>query len=108
MPGSRAPFIAPQTSTIANHLPKAAGAAWSIGAAKRHRPGYAILSDDGLIFYSFGDASANHSTAQGAFNATARTAYQSLPLPLLFCCDDNGSGISTPTPESGITANFAR
>ena len=42
---------------------------------------------------SFGDASANHSTAQGAFNAAGWTSYQSLPLPLLFVCEDNGIGI---------------
>ncbi|MBJ2152127.1 thiamine pyrophosphate-dependent enzyme [Paracoccus sp. IB05] len=106
--GSRALFIPPQTSTIASHLPKAVGAAWSIGAAKRHRPEHAILPDDGLVFCSFGDASVNHSTAQGAFNAAAWTAYQSLPLPLLFCCEDNGIGISTPTPKGWIAANFTQ
>ncbi|WP_112308658.1 dehydrogenase E1 component subunit alpha/beta [Pseudogemmobacter bohemicus] len=104
--GSRALFIPPQTSTIASHLPKAVGAAWSIGAAKRHRPEHAVLKDDGLIFCSFGDASANHSTAQGAFNTAAWTAYQSLPLPLLFCCEDNGIGISTRTPKGWIAATF--
>ena len=105
--GSRALMIPPQTSTIASHLPKAVGAAYAIGAARRHRPEHAILRDDGLVMCSFGDASANHSTAQGAFNAAAWTAFQSIPLPLLFVCEDNGIGISTKTPKGWIEANFS-
>ena len=106
--GSKELFIPPQTSTIASHLPKAVGAAWSIAAMRRHRPEHAILPDDGLIFCSFGDASANHSTAQGAFNTAAWTAFQSVPLPLLFCCEDNGIGISTRTPQGWIAASFSQ
>ena len=105
--GSKALMIPPQTSTIASHLPKAVGAAYSIGAARRHRPEHACLPDDGIIFCSFGDASANHSTAQGAFNTAQWTAYQSVPLPLLFCCEDNGIGISTKTPSGWIGASFS-
>jgi 2-oxoisovalerate dehydrogenase E1 component len=100
-------MIPPQTSTIASHLPKAVGAAYSIGAARRHRPEHAILPDDGLVMCSFGDASANHSTAQGAFNTAQWTAYQSVPLPLLFICEDNGIGISTKTPKGWIEATFS-
>ena len=105
--GSRALMIPPQTSTIASHLPKAVGAAYSIGAARRRRPEHAILAEDGLVVCSFGDASANHSTAQGAFNAAQWTSYQSIPLPLLFVCEDNGIGISTKTPVGWIEATFA-
>ena len=105
--GSRALMIPPQTSTIASHLPKAVGAAYSIGAARRHRPEHALLADDGLVLCSFGDASANHSTAQGAFNTAQWTSYQSVPLPLLFVCEDNGIGISTKTPKGWIEATFS-
>ncbi|GAB5512080.1 MAG: thiamine pyrophosphate-dependent enzyme [Hyphomicrobiales bacterium] len=105
--GSKALTIPPQTSTIASHLPKAVGAAYSIGAARRHRPEHAFLEDDGLIMCSFGDASANHSTAQGAFNTAGWTAFQSVPLPLLFVCEDNGIGISVETPKGWIEASFA-
>lgn len=104
--GSKRLSIPPQTSTIASHLPKAVGAAYSIGAARRWRPEHAVLADDGLVFASFGDASANHSTAQGAFNTAQWTAYQGVPLPLLFCCEDNGIGISTKTPPGWIAASF--
>ncbi|MBK5264669.1 MAG: MFS transporter, partial [Alphaproteobacteria bacterium] len=106
--GSRALNIPPQTSTIASHLPKAVGAAYSLGLARRHPPEHKTLPDDAIIMCSFGDASVNHSTAQGAFNAAQWTAYQSVPLPLLFVCEDNGIGISTKTPKGWIDATFSR
>ena len=105
--GSKAMMIPPQTSTIASHLPKSVGAAFSIGLARRHPPEHRALPGDGLILCSFGDASANHSTAQGAFNAAAWAARQSTPLPLLFVCEDNGIGISVPTPRGWIEAAFS-
>lgn len=104
--GSRALNIPPQTSTIASHLPKAVGAAYSIGAARRHRPEHRAMPDDAIIHCSFGDASANHATAQGAFNTAGWTAYQSIPMPILFVCEDNGIGISTKTPDGWIAASF--
>ncbi len=104
--GSKALNIPPQTSTIASHLPKAVGAAYAIGAARRNRPEHAELPEDGIVMCSFGDASANHSTAQGAFNAAGWTSYQSIPLPLLFVCEDNGIGISTKTPRGWIASSF--
>ncbi|MDW4549321.1 thiamine pyrophosphate-dependent enzyme [Defluviimonas sp. D31] len=104
--GSKALSIPPQTSTIASHLPKAVGAAYAIGAARRHAPEHKALPDDAIVYCSFGDASANHSTAQGAFNTAGWTSYQSIPLPLLFVCEDNGIGISTKTPKGWIAATF--
>ena len=104
--GSKALNIPPQTSTIASHLPKAVGAAYAIGAARRHKPEHQSMSEDAIVYCSFGDASANHSTAQGAFNTAQWTAYQSIPLPLLFVCEDNGIGISTKTPTGWIAATF--
>lgn len=106
--GSKALFIPPQTSTIASHLPKAVGAAYSLGLARRRPPEHCLLPNDAIIHCSFGDASANHSTAQGAFNAAGWTAYQGVPLPLLFVCEDNGIGISTKTPKGWIAENFSR
>ncbi|WBU53066.1 alpha-ketoacid dehydrogenase subunit alpha/beta [Paracoccus sp. SCSIO 75233] len=105
--GSKALSIPPQTSTIASHLPKAVGAAYSIGAASRHRPEHQEFPDDSIVYCSFGDASANHSTAQGAFNTAQWTSFQSIPLPLLFVCEDNGIGISTKTPRGWIAQSFA-
>ncbi|WP_027245293.1 dehydrogenase E1 component subunit alpha/beta [Leisingera daeponensis] len=105
--GSKALMIPPQTSTIASHLPKAVGAAYSIGAAKRHQPEHQVLPEDAIVMCSFGDASANHSTAQGAINTAGWTSVQAVPLPLLFVCEDNGIGISTKTPKGWIEASMA-
>ncbi|MEZ5295075.1 MAG: thiamine pyrophosphate-dependent enzyme [Ilumatobacteraceae bacterium] len=62
---------------------------------------------DAIAVCSFGDASANHSTAQGAINAAAYTSYAGLPVPLLFVCEDNGLGISVPTPNGWIDATLS-
>ncbi len=104
--GSKSLTIPPQTSTIASHLPKAVGAAHSLGLARRHPPEHRALPEDAIVMCSFGDASANHSTAQGAFNTASWTSYQSLPLPILFVCEDNGIGISTKTPKGWISASM--
>ena len=98
--------VIPQTSTIASHLPRALGVAFSIGRARRLR----IETEwpaDALAVCSFGDASANHSTAQGAINAACYTAHSGMSLPLLFVCEDNGWGISVPTPPGWIEASFS-
>lgn len=100
-------FVPPQTSTIASHLPKAVGAAHSLGMAQRLQLADAVLPHDSIILCSFGDASANHSTSQGAFNAACWAAYQHLPMPIVFLCEDNGIGISVRTPGGWIAANFA-
>ena len=120
--GHRDLNVIPQTSTIASHLPRAVGLAFSLDrAAKLGRldpdgaappgppsPGPPSPSppwpDDAIVVCSFGDASANHSTAAGAFNTAAYCAYQGLPMPLLLVCEDNGIGISVRTPPGWITA----
>jgi len=107
--GSKSLAIPPQTSTIASHLPKAMGAAFSVPLIERlglaneqakHMP------DDSIIVCNFGDASSNHSTTQGALNSTAWAAYQSIPMPIVYVCEDNGIGISTSTPDGWIAANY--
>lgn len=105
--GSKPLFIPPQTSTIASHLPKAVGAAFSIALARTHQKQNAVLPHDSVVICSFGDASANHSTSQGAFNTAAMTAYRNLPLPIVFLCEDNGIGISVKTPDGWIAANYS-
>lgn len=105
--GSKPLYIPPQTSTIASHLPKAVGAAFSIPLARTIKLEGAELPSDSVVLCSFGDASSNHSTAQGAINAAAWTAYRNLPLPLIFVCEDNGLGISVPTPDGWIQQNYA-
>jgi 2-oxoisovalerate dehydrogenase E1 component len=97
--------IIPQTSTIASHLPRAVGVAFSIARAKK----LGVASpwpDDAVTVCSFGDASVNHSTAVGAINAALHSAYQGVPMPLLFVCEDNGIGISVNTPRKWIAQTY--
>lgn len=93
--------IPPQTSTIASHLPKALGTAVSITRAKElaieHK-----LKDDSVVICSFGDASANHASAQTSFNACQWIGSGNYPLPLIWVCEDNGIGISVPSPKNWI------
>jgi 2-oxoisovalerate dehydrogenase E1 component len=105
--GSKPLFIPPQTSTIASHLPKAMGAAYAVGLAKQLQAPDRVLADDAVILASFGDASANHSTAQGAINAACWTAFQGGAMPIVFVCEDNGIGISVRTPRGWIEAAFS-
>ncbi len=99
--GSHPLGIVPQTSTIASHLPRAVGLAFAL--ERRPRLGLEPAHAKGAIaVVSFGDASINHSTALGAFNAASWTAHQRLTLPLLFVCEDNGLGISVRTPAGWV------
>jgi 2-oxoisovalerate dehydrogenase E1 component len=101
--GRRELAVIPQTSTIASHLPRALGVAFSIDRARKLGV-KCEWPNDAVVVCSFGDASANHSTATGAINAAIQVGFRGLPLPLLFVCEDNGIGISVPTP-SGWVAN---
>lgn len=99
--------IIPQTSTIASHLPRAVGVAFSTARTRKldvpcHWP------DDAVTVCSFGDASVNHSTAVGALNTAMHTAYQGMPMPLLFVCEDNGIGISTKTPRGWVARTYGQ
>lgn len=99
--GSAAAHVIPQTSTIASHLPRAVGLAFALDRA--HRAGLDVpWPADAIVLCTFGDASANHSTATGSINAAVHTAFQGVPMPILFVCEDNGLGISVPTPPGWI------
>jgi 2-oxoisovalerate dehydrogenase E1 component len=103
--GRRDLAVIPQTSTIASHLPRALGVAFAIDRARK----LDLASEwepDAIAITSFGDASANHSTATGAINAATQAAYQGLPMPVLFVCEDNGLGISVATPDGWIAAAY--
>jgi 2-oxoisovalerate dehydrogenase E1 component len=105
--GHPALAVIPQTSTIASHLPRAVGVAFSIERARK----LGVPSPwprDAIAVCSFGDASANHSTATGAINTACQVSYQRLPMPLLFVCEDNGIGISVSTPDGWIRAAYGQ
>ncbi len=103
--GSRELGIVPQTSTIASHLPRAVGMAFAL--ERRPRLGLEPRGpDDSIVIASFGDASINHSTALGAFNAAGWVVHQNLKLPLVFVCEDNGLGISVRSPPGWVEARL--
>ncbi|MFD4355638.1 dehydrogenase E1 component subunit alpha/beta [Nocardia sp. NPDC058518] len=99
--GSAAASIIPQTSTIASHLPRAVGLAFALDRAAKQGISCPWPAD-AVVVCSFGDASANHSTAVGAVNAALHAAHQGVPMPLVFVCEDNGLGISVPTAPDWI------
>jgi len=103
--GSRPLWIPPQTSTIASHLPKAMGLAFSLARARRLGVENE-LPDDAIVVCSFGDASANHATALSAINTARYAVRLGQPMPLLLVCEDNGTGISVPTPDGWIAETF--
>ncbi|MGV0660176.1 thiamine pyrophosphate-dependent enzyme, partial [Mycolicibacterium pulveris] len=70
--------IIPQTSTIASHLPRALGVAFSVARARK-LGAVSPWPADAVTVCSFGDASVNHSTAVGAINAALHAAYQGVP-----------------------------
>jgi 2-oxoisovalerate dehydrogenase E1 component len=95
--------VIPQTSTIASHLPRAMGVAIAIDRARKLGVECSWPAD-AVVVCSFGDASLNHATAQAALNTTAHAAHQHLPVPLLFVCEDNGIGISVPSPAGWVAS----
>ncbi len=95
--------IIPMTSTIASHLPRSVGIALAIDRATRLGVPCPWASD-AIVLCSFGDASVNHASAQAALNTAGHSAFQRLPLPLLFLCEDNGLGISVPSPAGWVEA----
>ncbi|MEE4330491.1 MAG: thiamine pyrophosphate-dependent enzyme, partial [Wenzhouxiangella sp.] len=101
--GSKPLWVLPQTSTIASHLPKALGTALAIGRGESSLP----VPSDSVVVCSFGDASLNHATAQTALNSAAWTRHQNIPLPLLLVCEDNGIGISVPSPSHWVRDSMA-
>ncbi len=126
--GSALLSIPPQTSTIASHLPKAVGLAIALGRTSRRSPGRPdatsqrhnsrtgragvaalapaplarLAGTDPVVICSFGDASYNHAAAQSAINAARWAHRRGSPVPLLLVCEDNGLGISVPTPSGWI------
>ena len=91
--------VVPTTSTIASHLPRAVGLARALEyGVNRTRPWPA----DAIVVCSFGDASVNHASALAAFNSAGWFDHRGQKVPVLFVCEDNGLGISVPSPEGWV------
>ena len=108
-PGLAHPDVAilPPAVTVAGQLPRALGMAFSIGRQQRARGGERLRwPDDAVAVASFGDGSANHSTATGMINSACWAARQGVPMPLLLICEDNGLGLSLPSPPGWIRSLY--
>ena len=97
---SRRPRPSAPTCRARSASPTPSGLARALG---RETP----WPDDAIVVCSFGDASANHSTATGALNAASYLAHRDVPCPVLFVCEDNRIGISTPSPRGWPAAMLA-
>ena len=104
--GHRRLSVIPQTSTVASHGPRAVGLARALDHATRLGVDSSWPADS-VVVCSFGDASLNHSTMQGAMNWAAHAAHEGRPAPVLFLCEDNGIGISVRSPADWVTASTA-
>ncbi len=97
--------VIPTTATIGSHLPRAVGLAFAV---ERGRPvprtGAAELAEDAVVVCSFGDGSVNHASAVAALNTAGWFDHSKLRLPLLFVCEDNGLGLSVPSPQGWVAA----
>jgi 2-oxoisovalerate dehydrogenase E1 component len=113
--GHRDLHVIPTTSTIASHLPRAVGLAFAVerqrkltGSARPGAPAPLPWPADALVIASFGDASINHATATAAFNTAGWCDHTGLRLPLLLVCEDNGLGISVPSPDGWVASVLRR
>ena len=104
--GSKLLNIPPQTSTIASHLPKAVGMAFSINLSKSLNISDQESKSNRIVICSFGDASVNHASALSAFNTASWIVNKGGHVPIVFICEDNGFGISVKTDESWIEENY--
>lgn len=100
--GSKPLWVLPQTSTIASHLPKALGTAVAIESRAPHRPPAADSRT--TPSRSARSAMPRPTMRPRRPHSTRRqwTAYQKLPAPVLYVCEDNGIGISVKTPTGWI------
>jgi 2-oxoisovalerate dehydrogenase E1 component len=114
--------ILPPSPTVAGHLPRSVGLAWTLGRQRHGRPGHGRSGhgrlgdgrlgdrlrwpDDAVAVVSFGDGAANHSTTTGAVNALCWASRQGVPMPLLLVCEDNGLANSMTTPPGWIRALY--
>jgi 2-oxoisovalerate dehydrogenase E1 component len=96
--GSAGLNIIPTTSTIASHLPRAVGLAFAL--SRKHAG--SRWPDDAVAVASFGDASVNHASATAALNAAGWFEHADVRIPLLLVCEDNGLGVSVPSPAGWV------
>jgi 2-oxoisovalerate dehydrogenase E1 component len=94
--------VVPTTSTIGSHLPRAVGVAFAIDRASKVGWSEGAWPQDAIAVCSFGDASVNQAAATAALNTAGWITHSDIPLPVLFVCEDNGLGISVPSPTGWV------
>ncbi|HKJ55883.1 MAG TPA: thiamine pyrophosphate-dependent enzyme [Nitriliruptoraceae bacterium] len=104
--GDPATWIVPQTSTIGSHPPKAVGAAAMLSRGTRfgHDSG---LPRDAIVVATLGDASSNHATTLSALTAARWAHRHGNSVPVLIVVEDNGRGISVPTPSGWVADSLS-
>ena len=93
--------VVPMTSTIASHLPRAVGIALADRPRSAARRARARGQRDAIVALLVRRRLAQSRDRAGGAEHDAQIAFQGLPLPLLFVCEDNGLGISVPSPPGG-------
>ena len=89
--------IIPQTSTIASHLPRAVGLALALHRA--HRLGVDCeWPADAVVVCSLRRCLGQPLDRGRCDQHRPERRLPGLPVPILFVCEDNGWGISVPTP----------
>ncbi len=96
--GNHALAVIPQTSTIASHLPRAYGVAWAIGNAAAGGPVDA-MADRRPCGVQLRRRLAEPLDGAGCDQLGRARCASRVALPLLLVCEDNGLGISVPTPR---------
>src|SRR4051812_39835657 len=101
--------IVPTTSTVASHLPRAVGLAFSLArpAGDGHRGGHRWPAD-AIVAASFGDASANHATARRRTGRCRRNPCQAVPPSGPFGVRRVGSEVGRPPSEAGAGCSGSR
>ncbi len=104
--GDPATWIVPQTSTIGSHPPKAIGMAAMLARATRLEE-HPDVPPDAIVVTSLGDASANHATTLSALTAARWAQRHGNSVPVLVVVEDNGRGISVPTPPRWVAESLS-
>ncbi|WP_326552578.1 thiamine pyrophosphate-dependent enzyme [Micromonospora sp. NBC_01813] len=123
--GNPAINVVPTSGVVGAHLPRAVGLALGIDrmrrivpAIRQRQPGLTRSAsasrpyleprlpwpDDAIVVCTFGDGAINHAAATAALNTAGWADHTGLKVPALFVCEDNGLGISVPSPDGWVAA----
>ncbi len=100
--------VIPQTSTIASHLPRAVGVAFAIDRAGKLGVVVALAGRRDRRVQLRRRLGQPLDRDRRASTRPCHVAHQGLPMPVLFVCEDNGLGISVPTPAGWIAAAYGQ